>query len=71
MVVKRMQSNTEAAKRVVMQLASSFKQQRIACPYGSHKALDGAIMTARSARDPELMKKLDAVAGRLLRQKQQ
>ncbi len=71
LVVKQMQSNTEAAKRVVMQLASSFGQERIPCPYGSHKALDGAIMTAPSARDPELMKKLDAVAGRLLGREQQ
>jgi 5'-methylthioadenosine phosphorylase len=34
---------------------------------GSDRALDGAIMTAPSARDPSLLKKLDAVAGRVLK----
>ena len=33
---------------------------------GSDRALDTAIITAPDARDPELMKKLDAVAGRVL-----
>ena len=33
---------------------------------GCHTALDTAIITAPEARDPELLKKLDAVAGRVL-----
>jgi 5'-methylthioadenosine phosphorylase len=70
MVVKQMQSNTEAARRLVYRLATSFAAERVPCPHGSHRALDGAIMTAPSARDPELMKKLDAVASRVLGQKQ-
>jgi 5'-methylthioadenosine phosphorylase len=32
----------------------------------SHRALDNALITAPEARDPELLKKLDAVAGRVL-----
>ena len=35
-------------------------------PYADH-ALDGAVMTAPEARDPALVAKLDAVAGRILR----
>ncbi len=31
------------------------------------RALDTAIITAPEARDPELIKKLDAVAGRVLK----
>ena len=68
MVVKQMQTNTEAAKRAIMRIASSFPTERELCPNGSHRALEGAIMTAISARDATLMKKLDAVAGRVLRQ---
>ena len=37
------------------------------CPIGSDRALDTAIITAPEARDPELLKKLDAVAGRVLK----
>jgi 5'-methylthioadenosine phosphorylase len=36
------------------------------CPIGSDRALDTALITAPEARDPELIKKLDAVAGRVL-----
>jgi 5'-methylthioadenosine phosphorylase len=67
MVVKQMQSNTEAARRVIACIATDFPALREECPAGSHKALDGAIMTAGWARDPALVAKLDAVAGRVLR----
>ncbi len=66
MVVKQMQANTCAARRIIAHLAAHFPQEREACPVGSHRALDGAIMTAPSQRDPALMAKLDAVAGRVL-----
>ena len=36
------------------------------CPYGCDRALDFAIMTAPDKRDPALVAKLDAVAGRVL-----
>jgi 5'-methylthioadenosine phosphorylase len=67
MVVKQMHENTEAARRLAARIALDFPAQREPCPYGSHRALDGAIMTAPSARDPDLLKKLDAVAGRVLK----
>jgi 5'-methylthioadenosine phosphorylase len=35
-------------------------------PVGSDRALDSAFITAPEARDPELMRRLDAVAGRAL-----
>jgi 5'-methylthioadenosine phosphorylase len=37
------------------------------CPAGCDRALDAAIVTAPEKRDPALMAKLDAVAGRVLR----
>ncbi|MDG1169963.1 MAG: S-methyl-5'-thioadenosine phosphorylase, partial [Sulfitobacter sp.] len=36
------------------------------CPHGCDRALEYAILTQPDARDPALMAKLDAVAGRLL-----
>ncbi|NNK17279.1 MAG: S-methyl-5'-thioadenosine phosphorylase, partial [Sulfitobacter sp.] len=36
------------------------------CPHGCDRALEYAILTAPEARDPALMAKLDAVAGRML-----
>jgi 5'-methylthioadenosine phosphorylase len=67
MVVKQMQQNTKAAKRLIERIARHFPEMREECPVGSHHALDGAIMTAPSARDSHLLAKLDAVAGRVLK----
>jgi 5'-methylthioadenosine phosphorylase len=67
MVVRQMHINTESARRLASRIALDFPKDRENCPAGSHKALDGAIMTAAAARDPSLLKKLDAVAGRVLK----
>ncbi|MFM7085345.1 MAG: hypothetical protein ACKOW3_10155, partial [Hyphomicrobium sp.] len=40
---------------------------RPACPIGSDRALDGALITSPEARDATELKKLDAVAGRVLK----
>jgi 5'-methylthioadenosine phosphorylase len=66
MVVKQMHANTEAAQRAIMRLAADFPLEREPCPAGSHRALDGAIMTAPGSRSRTLVAKLDAVAGRVL-----
>ncbi len=65
-VVRQVHANTEAARRLIAALAADFPPIREECPVGSHRALDGAIITAPAARDPTLVAKLDAVAGRVL-----
>ena len=50
-------------------LARDFPREHEPCPIGSDRALDNALITAPKARDPKLLKKLDAVAGRVLRKK--
>ncbi|WP_342360900.1 S-methyl-5'-thioadenosine phosphorylase [Terrarubrum flagellatum] len=65
-VIEVMHHNSEKARRLVANLARNFPHEREECPVGSHRALDYAIITAPAARDPALMKKLDAVAGRVL-----
>jgi 5'-methylthioadenosine phosphorylase len=65
-VLKVMQSNTEKALRLVGHLARTFPREHQPCPIGSDRALDVAVITAPDARDPALVAKLDAVAGRVL-----
>ncbi|MBU2581239.1 MAG: S-methyl-5'-thioadenosine phosphorylase [Alphaproteobacteria bacterium] len=65
-VIAIMRSNTEKAQRLVANLARNFPKQHPACPNGSDRALDVAIITPPDARDPAILAKLDAVAGRVL-----
>ncbi|CAO4142769.1 S-methyl-5'-thioadenosine phosphorylase [Methylorubrum aminovorans] len=65
-VVAVARANAGKAAQLVARVARDFPAEREACPAGSHRALDGAIMTAPAQRDPELLAKLDAVAGRVL-----
>jgi 5'-methylthioadenosine phosphorylase len=65
-IIKVLNANAEKAKRLVARLARDFPRGHEACPIGSDRALESALITAPAARDPDLVKKLDAVAGRLL-----
>ncbi len=65
-IVRVMAENAANAKRLMARVARDFPREHQACPIGSDRALDLAIVTALEARDPKLMKKLDAVAGRVL-----
>jgi len=67
-VLKVMAANRGRAQRLFARLAQEFPTERVPCPAGSHRALEGAILTAPEARDPALLAKLDAVAGRVLKQ---
>ena len=66
-IIKVLLENADRAKALVAQLAKDFPREHEACPIGSDRALDTALITAPEARDPELIKKLDAVAGRVLK----
>jgi 5'-methylthioadenosine phosphorylase len=66
-IVKVLLGNAERAKTLVAQLTKDFPREHEPCPIGSDRALDTALITAPAARDPELLKKLDAVAGRVLK----
>ncbi len=65
-IIKVLTANAEKAKRLVARLARDFPREHEPCPVGSDRALDTALITAPDARDPALLKKLDAVAGRVL-----
>ena len=65
-VIKVMTANVAKAQRIVTRLARTFPRQHPPCPIGSDRALEIAIITAPEKRDPVLVAKLDAVAGRVL-----
>ena len=65
-IIKVLMANADKAKRLVARLAKDFPREHEPCPIGSDRALDTALITDPKARDKKLVKKLDAVAGRVL-----
>ncbi|GGE86937.1 S-methyl-5'-thioadenosine phosphorylase [Stappia taiwanensis] len=65
-IIKVLHANSDNARRLVARLAKDLPRQHEACPVGSDTALEYALMTAPEMRDPALVAKLDAVAGRML-----
>lgn len=67
LILETLKQNTANAARLVADLASRLGAARDPSPLGIENALDMAVITPPEARDPEVMKKLDAVAGRYLK----
>lgn len=65
-ILRVMNENVAKARRLLARTMAIMPRVHPACPVGSDRALDGAIVTAPEARDPALLAKLDAVAGRVL-----
>ena len=65
-IIKTLMGNADKARDMVARLPSLLGSDRAPCPHGCDRALEFAILTAPDARDPALMAKLDAVAGRML-----
>ncbi|UOM36806.1 S-methyl-5'-thioadenosine phosphorylase [Acuticoccus sp. I52.16.1] len=65
-IITTMRANGDAARALVQALAVATPPTRQPCSTGSDTALEFAIITAPEARDPALVAKLDAVAGRVL-----
>ena len=63
-VVARLGSNAATARALVVELAKALPPTRAPSPIDTN--LDFALITAPDARDPALLAKLDAVAGRVL-----
>ncbi|MCX7339905.1 MAG: S-methyl-5'-thioadenosine phosphorylase [Hyphomicrobiales bacterium] len=65
-VIATVRANAANAARLIARLARDLPASHESCPVKSDRALDGAIMTAPAMRDPALLARLDAVAGRVL-----
>jgi len=66
MIVAVLLANAEKAKALVKAVVPALAERPAACPHGCDRALEHALITAPEARDPALLRRLDAVAGRLL-----
>jgi 5'-methylthioadenosine phosphorylase len=65
-LLRVMDENRGRAQQLFARLARDFPPEHLPCPVRSDRALDGAIATQPAARDPALVAKLQAVAGRVL-----
>lgn len=65
-VIATLVANSGRAKSLVTALPGLVPAKRAPCPHGCDHALTHALMTAPDKRDPELLAKLDVVAGRVL-----
>jgi 5'-methylthioadenosine phosphorylase len=66
-IIATLTGNADKARATVAALPGLLGPARAPCPCGCDRALDNAVMTAPDKRDPALLAKLDAVAGRVLK----
>ena len=66
MIVKTLLANADNARTLVKIAAPLVAAHAGFCPHGCQTALEHALITAPDARDPAAIKRLDAVAGRVL-----
>ena len=65
-IVRVLTGNADKARALVARLPDLLGGDRAPCPHGCDRALDHAILTAPEKRDPAMVEKLSAVAGRVL-----
>ncbi len=65
-IIRTLLGNADKARALVARLPATLGTGRAPCPHGCDHALDFAILTAPEKRDPALLARLDAVAGRVL-----
>jgi len=65
-IIATLTGNAEKGRALVKGLPDLLGIERTPCPHGCDRALEYAILTAPEKRDPALLAKLDAVAGRIL-----
>jgi 5'-methylthioadenosine phosphorylase len=66
MIVGMLLANAEKAKALVRQVVARLSEHAGPCRQGCERALDHALITAPERRDPEMLARLDAIAGRVL-----
>ncbi|MBV7396654.1 S-methyl-5'-thioadenosine phosphorylase [Mameliella sediminis] len=65
-IIKTLTGNADKGREMVRRLPALLGADRAPCPHGCDRALEYALLTAPEKRDPALLAKLDAVAGRML-----
>ncbi|WP_305970937.1 MULTISPECIES: S-methyl-5'-thioadenosine phosphorylase [unclassified Mameliella] len=65
-IIKTLTGNADKGREMVRRLPALLGAERAPCPHSCDRALEYALLTAPEKRDPALLAKLDAVAGRML-----
>ncbi|MFB9149248.1 S-methyl-5'-thioadenosine phosphorylase [Roseovarius ramblicola] len=65
-IIATLGTNADKGRDLVRRLPALLGTGRAPCPHGCDRALEYAILTAPGHRDPALVARLDAVAGRVL-----
>ena len=65
-VIKALSANADRAREVIKNVVPNLSTSSDSCTQGCASALEHAIITQSEARDPEMIKKLRYVAGRLI-----
>ena len=65
-VLEVLTRNAEHGRALAARMAEKVVPRPETCPHGCDRGLDTALITAPEKRDPALVAKLDAVAGRVL-----
>ena len=66
-IIALLARNAAQGRQLVAGLAPRLAGRPVPCPAGCDRALEGAVITDASVRDPQQIRRLDAVAGRVLR----
>ncbi len=66
-IIRVLMENAEKGRALVARVAPKLSERTVSCGQGCHAALGNALITAPHARDPEVVARLDAVAGRILK----
>lgn len=66
-IVRVLLDNADKARAMIKRVAPRMAERPAVCPSGDDRVLDTAMITAPDARDPEVLARLDAVAGRILK----
>jgi 5'-methylthioadenosine phosphorylase len=66
-IIEVLTSNAGRGRALVAAVAPELAGRPAPCPHGCDRVLDEAIITPPEKRSPELVRRLDAVAGRALR----
>jgi 5'-methylthioadenosine phosphorylase len=65
-IIATLTGNADKGRDMVRRLPALLGPDRAPCPHGCDRALDFALITAPEKRDPTVLARLDAVAGRVL-----
>ncbi|TCL08951.1 5'-methylthioadenosine phosphorylase [Shimia isoporae] len=65
-IISILTGNADKGREMVRRLPALLGAERTPCEHGCDRALEFAILTAPDKRDPAMVAKLDAIAGRVL-----